>query len=597
MVTGAQQGDTRAFDALVRRFQNTAVAYARTLLPSSAAAEDAAQEAFVQAWRDLPRLAEPAAFGAWLRRIVFKFCDRTRRSARLTVPLDDMVPLPIDQSPAWVVERADEAAQVRAAVDSLPCALREVTLLYYLTGHDIKEIAAFLELPSSTVKNRLHAARKRLRKDLWTMAETMLDQEKPSQTQNEMFAENVLARVLREFQQQKEANPRTVNRGLLDEGRTALFQLLSDTTPLDGQSLRNGFMLLWHKQDWQSLSTLLMRSLKLPLTDSETAWAYLHLANTIAMSGSAAGAVLAYETFERWMPRKPLTLSAQWPYYPAEGKADEAVYAEGDIRLLFVSQLAQYPVIYWDMNVGHNKESVEFITSSLKVWYNTDYLAKVDAVLSDVPGTQRNYRLRYRVLQKAAYACTCVKDLDGTQRYLQQMQILAEQSENPAERAELKAEVLGQTVYLAQRRHDDVAFTKGVEEMMALLNEAAAKGENDAQWVRSQRQAFAFVLMEGNRYDLALSLWEANAANGRQFSSGGSVYYAAAIWKVTRDRQRTLNQLRAARTDENRSEGMALMFNQRPEFADVREDPEFLQAIGQTGLGTSVVAHDPIITG
>ncbi len=94
-VLRAQQGDTRAFDTLVRRFQNTAIAYARTLLPPSVA-EDAAQEAFVQAWRDLPRLTEAAAFGAWLRRIVFKYCDRARRSARPTLPLGELLPLPDD---------------------------------------------------------------------------------------------------------------------------------------------------------------------------------------------------------------------------------------------------------------------------------------------------------------------------------------------------------------------------------------------------------------------------------------------------------------------------------------------------------------------
>lgn len=582
MVTGAQRGDARAFDALVRRFQNTAVAYARTLLPDPAAAEDAAQEAFVQAWRDLPRLAEPAAFGAWLRRIVFKFCDRARRSSRLTLPLDDTMPLPSNQSPASVLERADEAAQVRAAIDALPCALREVTLLYYLTGHDIKEIAAFLALPSSTVKNRLHAARKRLRKELWIMAETILDQEKPSQAHTETFAETVLARVLREFQQQKEADPRTVKRGLLDEGRTALFQILSDTTPLDEQSLRNGFMVLWHKQDWQSLSTLLMRYLKLPLNASETAWAYLHLANTIAMSGSAAGAVLAYETFERWIPGKSLTLSAQWPFYPVNKDSADACYAGDEVHLLFLAQLLGFPVSYWNRNAPYDNESLEFRKSFAKAWYNSDYLAKVDAVLSEIPCTQRNHRLRFLVLQKAANACVSIGNLDSTERYVQQMHVVAGQSEDISVKAELIAQALGQGIHLAQRKQDNTAFTKGVEEMMALLNEAAAKGGGDAQWIRGQRQALAIVLMRGNRHNLALSLWEANAKTGGQLGGYGRLMYAATLWQTTHDRETTLALLREARVYDDRD--MTPSFIERPEFADVREDPEFLQAIGQTGL-------------
>ena len=290
-VTRAQQGDARAFDSLVRQFQNPAVAYARTLLHDPAAAEDAAQEAFVQAWRDLPRLSEPAAFGSWLRRIVFKFCDRARRSARPTLPLSEALTLPQDQQPGAVVERADEAAQVRDAIETLPCPLREVTLLYYLTGHDVKEIAAFLTLPPSTVKNRLHAARKRLRKELWIMAESVLEQEKPSRT--EAFAQNVLTRALREFQQQEKADPHTADRGLLDKGQRALSERLGQDAPLNDETLRDGFILLWRKREWPVLAALLMRCLTQPLSDSETAWAYLHLANAIVMSGSAAGAVLA----------------------------------------------------------------------------------------------------------------------------------------------------------------------------------------------------------------------------------------------------------------------------------------------------------------
>ena len=410
-VTRAQRGDARAFDTLVRQFQNPAVAYARTLLPDPAAAEDAAQEAFVQAWRDLPRLTEASAFGAWLRRIVFKFCDRVRRSARPTLPLAESLPLPGDQEPAWVVERSDEAAQVRAAIDALPGPLREATLLYYLTGHDIKEIAAFLALPPSTVKNRLHAARKRLRKELWTMAETMLETEKPSQS--EAFAENVLARVLREFQQQEAADPHTANRGLLEEGRTALFQTLAQDALLNDRTVRDGFTLLWRKWDFPTLSGLLMRYLAQPLSDSENAWAYLHLANALAVSGSAAGAVLAHEAFERWMPGKSPHLSAHWPYYPVSEDVSEAVYAGAEVRLLFLAQ------------------SGEFATSYLGVWRNNDYLAKVDAALSEIPITLKNRRQRfYRAADGLQPPARPPKI--GTERgsYIQQMHTLAAEAED-----------------------------------------------------------------------------------------------------------------------------------------------------------------------
>ena len=527
-VTRAQGGDTRAFDALVRRFQDPAVAYARTLLHGPAAAEDAAQEAFVQAWRDLPRLMEAAAFGAWLRRIVFKFCDRDRRSARPTLPLAETLTLPENLEPAWMAERADDAARVHTAIQALPCPLREATLLYYLTGHDIKEIAAFLDLPPSTVKNRLHAARKQLRKELWTMAETTLEHEKPSK--NGAFAETVLARVLREFQQQEATDLRTVNRGLLEEGRTALFQTLGQDAPLDDQTVRDGFTLLWRKRDWAALAALLMRYLTQPLSDSETAWAYVHLANMIAVGGSAAGAVLAHEAFERWMPGKSPRLSAHWPYYPVSEDISDAVYAGAEVRLLFLAQ------------------SGEFSTSYLGVWRSNDYLAKVDAVLSEIPVTPGNRRQRFFVLRMASNTCESAGDLDRARQYIQQMHTLAVGAEDEAAKAELQAKALGHDIGLAHRTKDGAAFAAHVMEMTALLNAAEQKGWGRDGWMRGERHNFACQLVNGDRHDQALPLWEANAETGGQDGGWGWLMHAATLWQLTQDRPRTLALLREART-------------------------------------------------
>lgn len=557
-VARAQQGDARAFDILVRQFQNTAVAYARTLLHDPVAAEDAAQEAFMQAWRDLPRLTEAAAFGAWLRRIIFKFCDRVRRSARPTLPLADTLPLPEDQEPASVVMRADETAQVRAAINALPRPQREATFLYYLGGCNVKEIAAFLEVPPSTVKNRLHAARKQLRKDLWTMAETTLEQERPSQ--NETFAGNVLARALREFRQQEATDPHSADRNLLEQGRAALFQALEANTPLEEQIVRDGFTLLRRKQDWPALSALLMRYLTQPLSDSETAWAYLHLSNAIAMSGSAAGAVLAHETFERWLPGRSPVLSADWPYDPMPENTSDVVLAGEEIRLLFLGQ------------------SAEFTTSYLGTWRNGDYLAKVDAALLEIPVTPKNCRQRFFVLRMASNACEAVGNWDRARVYVQQMHRLAAQAEDEALKPELQAKALGHEIGLARRKEDEAAFAERIAEMTALLTATEQREGSDVRWVRDERHDLACHLVWNNRHELALPLWEANAASGGH-NGWGWLMYAATLWKVSQDRERTLALLREARTHDDRD--MVSLFIGRPEFAEVRDDAEFLQAIGR----------------
>src|SRR6185503_9563671 len=89
IVARAREGEADAFGVLVRRFQDMAVGYGYSILHDFQLAEDAAQEAFFEAYRTLPKLREPAAFAGWFRRIVFKQCDRiTRRRVVETVPLD-----------------------------------------------------------------------------------------------------------------------------------------------------------------------------------------------------------------------------------------------------------------------------------------------------------------------------------------------------------------------------------------------------------------------------------------------------------------------------------------------------------------------------
>ena len=89
IVTRARDGDAEAFGILVRRFQDMAVGYGYSILHDFQLAEDAAQEAFFEAYRTLSKLREPAAFAGWFRRIVFKQCDRiTRRRVVATVPLE-----------------------------------------------------------------------------------------------------------------------------------------------------------------------------------------------------------------------------------------------------------------------------------------------------------------------------------------------------------------------------------------------------------------------------------------------------------------------------------------------------------------------------
>jgi RNA polymerase sigma factor (sigma-70 family) len=175
LVLAAQQGDAEAFDDIVGRFQDMAYAGAYALVEDRQLAEDVAQEAFIEAYLSLPKLREPAAFPGWFRRILFKQGDRLTRGKRfVAVPLETAYDLPLnDAAPPEIVESREVQEQVRRAVEALPEHERIVVALFYGTGYPIKEIAAFLEVPVTTVKKRLHDARKRLREQLGQLGDEM----------------------------------------------------------------------------------------------------------------------------------------------------------------------------------------------------------------------------------------------------------------------------------------------------------------------------------------------------------------------------------------------------------------------------------------
>lgn len=190
LIRRASAGDADAYGAVVRRFQDMAVGYARAVLGDAHLAEDAAQEAFLEAFRCLASLREPAAFPGWLRRIVFKHCDRLTRGAR--PPLVGLEETDAASSPTQVleVERRETAERVLAAVDALPERQRTAVTLFHLGGYSHEELSAFLEVPVTTVKKRLHDGRARLRTLLVEAVEQGLRAERPSR--DERFATGVL---------------------------------------------------------------------------------------------------------------------------------------------------------------------------------------------------------------------------------------------------------------------------------------------------------------------------------------------------------------------------------------------------------------------
>ena len=192
LVISARDGDAEAYGYIVKRFQDMAVGYGYSLLGDLNLAEDAAQEAFLEAYLCLPNLREPAAFPGWFRRIVFKQCDRLTRGRSIVFePLKSAAEHPSSFSDqVAVLERREMRDQVWAAIDSLPDHERETVTLFYIGGYSQQEVSEFLGVPASTIRKRLFSARRRLREILMDIVADSLRSQRPSR--DERFAASVL---------------------------------------------------------------------------------------------------------------------------------------------------------------------------------------------------------------------------------------------------------------------------------------------------------------------------------------------------------------------------------------------------------------------
>ena len=180
LVIAARAGDRAAFGTIVRRFQDMAFGGAYAWLGEVEDARDAAQDAFIEAWESLSNLREPEAFPGWFRRILAKRADRiARRRPALPVAVLEGIPSPLPD-PSALMEAREVQENVQSAISMLPESQRLPLTLFHLDGYSQKEVAAFLELPVSTVKKRIFDARNSLQERMSTMVKKKLDESKPS---------------------------------------------------------------------------------------------------------------------------------------------------------------------------------------------------------------------------------------------------------------------------------------------------------------------------------------------------------------------------------------------------------------------------------
>src|ERR1700674_270905 len=168
LIARAVRGDSAAYEEIVQRYQQVAFRTAYVVTGSAPDAEDAAQEAFVKAFRALDRFRPDAQFRPWLLRIVANEArNRVRSSGRrqhLELRLVEGF-RPADAAPSAeaVALATDERRRLLAMVNALSGDDRTVIACRYFLELSSEETAAALNVPEGTVKSRLSRALARLR--------------------------------------------------------------------------------------------------------------------------------------------------------------------------------------------------------------------------------------------------------------------------------------------------------------------------------------------------------------------------------------------------------------------------------------------------
>ena len=170
LVERVQQGDKKAFDVLVLKYQHKVANLISRYIRDQAEVADVTQEAFIKAYRALPKFRGDSAFYTWLYRVAINTAKNHLAAQARRPPSDDIEAETAEQmdmggalkegdTPERLALQREIAETVQRAVDDLPEDLRTAITLRELEGLSYEEIAQAMECPIGTVRSRIFRAR------------------------------------------------------------------------------------------------------------------------------------------------------------------------------------------------------------------------------------------------------------------------------------------------------------------------------------------------------------------------------------------------------------------------------------------------------
>lgn len=188
LVERAQQGDNRAFDLLVRKYQHKILGLISRYVHDHAEVQDVAQEAFIKAYRALGNFRSESAFYTWMYRIAINtaknhLVSRGRRPPGSDLDivdaeiLDHSGRLADSETPEAVIARDQLEAAVYEAIENLPDDLRTAITLRELDGLSYEDIANIMQCPVGTVRSRIFRAREAVDQHIQPLVTTSRNRE------------------------------------------------------------------------------------------------------------------------------------------------------------------------------------------------------------------------------------------------------------------------------------------------------------------------------------------------------------------------------------------------------------------------------------
>ncbi|MXV75396.1 sigma-70 family RNA polymerase sigma factor, partial [Candidatus Poribacteria bacterium] len=553
-------GDDAAFGILVEKYQKSVHTLVWRKIGDYHHAEDIMQDAFYQAYKKLSTLKDPNQFAGWLYVIANRLCIDWMRKQKwmreqkfVMQSLEDTRPEEIERS-SYTHHVSEQSrtestehshALVKKLLEKLPESERTVVMLYYLDEMPTKEISKFLGVSANTIASRLHRARKRLQVDQELLVQEVLDDVQLSENlkENTMSQLESIRSKFDSFIAQAKSDP-TSGEDILKEAHIQVEDALKGEITPDLAHLADEIYEYIGKIGMEKSVSLHRRYLNVASDNKERFWSHRQLSGNLARLQRNTEAVEEQVRLYRWTCEhlsdedvlEAVNSLSHIRCWEAEGRVDEwfQLYEEASERLEN-PELSRYA----------RCDFLQIGSEILRAYDRLDETLLGMEKLEDAngePSWEHYFRFWLAVRTNRLLVYSKQEDWERFDQTLTEVSTFIE--------GELEKRAAGHSVNIS-----------------------------DLTWAAHD---VGYCLLWSKRYNEARHFLQI-AIDLIRYDAHTHFFLAVSVWASEKDREKTLHHLKATQDyvlNPNRDMYYS-NFLETPEFSDVKDDQEFLKALGQ----------------